>query len=54
MWPVLLFGLAGLLFGGLAQLIKSKATPFSIGLVGVLAVLAAAAGVAWMIPGKNA
>ena len=50
--PILLFGLAGLLFGGVVQLIKSKATKFSIGLVGVLAALAAAGGVAWLIPGS--
>jgi hypothetical protein len=50
---IVLLIVAGFLFGGLLQLVKSGATKFSIGLVGVLAVLAAAGGVAWMLPGND-
>jgi len=50
---IVLFVVAGVLTGGVIQLVKSGATRFSIGLVGVLAVLAAAAGVAWMLPGEG-
>jgi hypothetical protein len=50
---IVLFVLAGFLVGGLIQLIKSGATRFSVGLVGVLAALAAAGGVAWLIPGNG-
>jgi hypothetical protein len=35
------------------SLIKQGATKFSIGLVAVLALLAAAGGVAWMLPGDS-
>ena len=45
--------LAGFLVGGTIQLVKSGATKFSIGLVGTLAVLAAAGGVAWLLPGDS-
>lgn len=51
--PVLLLVLAGFLTGGVIQLIKSGATRFSVGLVGVLAVLAIVGGVAWMIPSAS-
>jgi hypothetical protein len=50
---IALFILAGFLVGGLIQLIRSGATKFSVGLVGVLAALAAAGGVAWLIPGNG-
>jgi hypothetical protein len=50
---IVLFIVAGFLVGGLIQLIKSGATRFSVGLVGVLAALAAAGGVAWLIPGNG-
>ena len=50
---IALFALAGILVGGLISLVKQGATRFSIGLVAVLAVLAAAGGVAWLIPGDN-
>ena len=50
---IALFILAGFLVGGLIQLIRSGATKFSVGLVGVLAALAAAGGVAWLIPGNS-
>jgi hypothetical protein len=50
---VVLFIVAGFLVGGVIQLIKSGATKISVGLVGVLAALAAAGGVVWLIPGNN-
>ncbi|HEY0002720.1 MAG TPA: hypothetical protein VGB74_19865 [Actinoplanes sp.] len=50
---IALFVLAGFLVGGVIQLVKSGATRFSIGLVGTLAAVAAAGGVAWMIPGND-
>ena len=48
---VVLFVVAGFLGGGAYTLIKQGATKFSIGVVAVLAALAAAGGVAWLIPG---
>ncbi len=50
---IVLFIVAGFLVGGMIQLIKSGATKISVGLVGVLAALAAAGGVVWLIPGNN-
>ncbi len=50
---IVLFALAGILVGGVISLVKQGATKFSIGLVAVLAVLAAAGGLAWSIPGDN-
>jgi hypothetical protein len=47
--PVVLFIVAGFLVGGVIQLVKSGATTFSVGVVGVLAALAAAGGVAWLL-----
>jgi len=47
---IVLFLVAGFLAGGVVQLIKSGATKFSVGVVGVLAALAAAGGVAWLLP----
>ena len=44
-----LFLVAGFLAGGVIQLVKSGATRFSVGVVGVLAALAAAGGVAWLL-----
>jgi hypothetical protein len=50
---VVLFIVAGFLAGGVIQLVKSGATKFSIGLVGVLAALATAGGVLWLLPGDS-
>ena len=50
---VVLFVVAGFLVGGAYTLIKQGATKFSVGLVAVLAALAAAGGVAWLIPGNG-
>jgi hypothetical protein len=46
---VVLFVVAGFLVGGVIQLVKSGATTFSVGVVGVLAALATAGGVAWLL-----
>ncbi|MCM4081484.1 MULTISPECIES: hypothetical protein [Paractinoplanes] len=46
---IALFILAGFLVGGVIQLVKSGATKFSIGLVGVLAALATAGGILWSV-----
>jgi hypothetical protein len=51
--PVLLFLVAGFLIGGVVSLVRQGATKFSIGLVAALAVLAAAGGVAWLLPGDG-
>jgi len=51
--PIVLFLVAGFLAGGVFQLVKSGATKFTIGVVGVLAALAAAGGIAWLIPGSS-
>jgi hypothetical protein len=50
---VVLFIVAGFLAGGVIQLVRSGATKFSVGLVGLLAALAAAGGVAWLLPGSS-
>jgi hypothetical protein len=50
---IVLFAVAGILIGGVVSLVKQGATRFSIGLVAVLAALAAAGGVAWLLPGDS-
>ncbi|BFU46000.1 hypothetical protein [Krasilnikovia sp. MM14-A1004] len=50
---VALFAIAGILVGGVVSLVRQGATKFSIALVAALAVLAAAGGVAWLIPGDS-
>ena len=50
---IALFVLAGFLAGGVISLVKNGATKFSVGLVGLLAALAAAGGVAWLLPGNG-
>ncbi|WP_430779969.1 hypothetical protein [Actinoplanes sp. G11-F43] len=52
MISMVLFALAGLLIGGVLQLVRSQATKFSIGITAVLAVLAAAGGFAWWPSGE--
>ena len=49
MVAVILFIVAGFLAGGVIQLVRSGATKFSIGLVGVLAALATAGGILWSV-----
>ena len=51
MISVVLFALAGILIGGVIQLVRSDATRFSVGITAVLAVLATAGGFAWW-PGE--
>jgi energy-converting hydrogenase Eha subunit H len=50
---IVLFALAGILIGGVITLVRQGASRFSIGLVAVLAVLALAGGVAWLLPGES-
>jgi hypothetical protein len=50
---IVLFVVAGFLAGGVIQLVRNGATRFSVGLVGFLAALAAAGGVAWLLPGNG-
>jgi hypothetical protein len=50
---IVLFILAGILTGGVISLVKQGATKFSIGVVAVLAALAAAGGIAWLLPGNS-
>ncbi|GAA0425227.1 hypothetical protein Aca07nite_33700 [Actinoplanes capillaceus] len=52
MISLVLFALAGILIGGVIQLVKSGATRFSIGITAVLAVLAVAGGFAWWPAGE--
>jgi hypothetical protein len=51
--PVLLLALAGILVGGVISLARQGATKFSVGLVAVLALLALAGGVLWLLPGDS-
>jgi hypothetical protein len=51
--PVVLFLVAGFLIGGVVSLVRQGASRFSIGVVAVLAALAAAGGVAWLLPGDG-
>ncbi|GIE96909.1 hypothetical protein [Paractinoplanes rishiriensis] len=51
---IVLFIVAGFLVGGVIQLVKAGASKFSVILVGVLAALATAGGVAWLLPGDGA
>ncbi|UQU68788.1 hypothetical protein COUCH_29560 [Couchioplanes caeruleus] len=52
--PVLLLAVAGMLVGGVVSLARQGATKFSIGVVAVLALLALAGGVLWLLPGDTA
>jgi len=51
--PVVLFLVAGFLVGGVIQLVRSGATRLSVGVVATLAAVAAAGGVAWLVPGNG-
>jgi hypothetical protein len=49
-WPILLLGVAGMLMGGAVSLKRQGAGPVAIGLVGLVALVAAAGGVLWLVP----
>lgn len=46
---IVLFVIAGILVGGVVSLVQQGATKFSVGVVAVLAALAAAGGIAWLV-----
>jgi hypothetical protein len=50
---ILLFAVAGILVGGVVSLVKQGATKFTITLVALLAALAAAGGIVWLLPGEG-
>lgn len=50
--PILLFALTGVLIGGAWSLYKQGAGRIAIVVVSLFAVLAAAGGVAWLMPGE--
>ena len=52
-WPILLLGVAGILVGGALSLRRQGASRTAVGLVGLLALIAAAGGVLWLIPGPG-
>lgn len=51
--PVLLFALAGVLAGGAWSMYRQRARRTPIVVLGVLAALAFAGGVVWLIPGGD-
>jgi hypothetical protein len=51
--PIVLFALAGVLVGGVWSMYRQGASRGAVGLVAVLAVLAAAGGVLWLVPGGD-
>jgi len=50
--PILLFALAGILLGGTWSLYKQGSHKAVVVAVGVFGLLAAAGGVAWLMPGE--
>jgi hypothetical protein len=50
-WPILLLGVAGILVGGAVSMRRQGASLLGVGIVAGLAVLAAAGGVFWLLPG---
>ncbi|BCB88394.1 hypothetical protein [Phytohabitans suffuscus] len=50
--PVVLFAVAGVLAGGAWSMHKQGAARAAVGLVAVLAALAAGGGLLWLIPGE--
>lgn len=51
--PIALFALAGVLVGGAWSMHRQGASRGGVGLVGLLALLATAGGVLWLIPGGD-
>ena len=52
LFPILLFALAGILLGGTWSLYKQGSHKAVVAVVGIMAVLAAVGGFAWLIPGE--
>lgn len=50
--PILLFALAGILLGGTWSLYKQGSHKAVVLVVGVMALMAAVGGVAWLMPGE--
>jgi hypothetical protein len=46
--PIVLFGLAGIFVGGIVSMRRQGAGPVAIGVLAVLALVAAAGGVLWL------
>ncbi|MET9299931.1 hypothetical protein ABZX66_11455 [Micromonospora aurantiaca] len=51
--PTLLLIVAGLLVGGTCSLLKQGAPRAAVVITGLLALLATAAGVLWLLPGES-
>jgi hypothetical protein len=51
--PILLFVLAGVLVGGAWSMYRQGATRGVIGFLALLALLATAGGVLWLVPGEG-
>jgi hypothetical protein len=49
-WPIVLLAVAGLLLGGALSMRKQGANVMIVGFIGLLALVAAAGGVLWLIP----
>ncbi len=49
-WPVLMLALAGILTGGAYSVYKQGGSKVAVTLLGVLAVVAGAGGVVWLLP----
>lgn len=49
--PILLFALAGIMFGGTWSLYKQGSHKAVVLIVGIIGLIAAAGGVAWLMPG---
>jgi hypothetical protein len=49
--PILLFALAGVLVGGAWSMHRQGGSTGIVGFIGVLALLATAGGVLWLLPG---
>jgi hypothetical protein len=48
--PVLLLGVAGLLVGGAISVHRQGGSRATVGVLGVLGVVAAAGGILWLVP----
>jgi hypothetical protein len=51
--PVLLLALGGVLVGGTWSMYRQGAPRVVVGVIGLLALLATAAGVLWLLPGEG-